>query len=198
MPVEGTTGPLMLDIPAFIPMVLDPVRLAVLGAAAVGPVDTAGLAAGLRVEERRVRHEVGRLTAAGLLRDGRLDLAVLRSLAASLPSVPDAAAAVTAGPWSAEEMRILQTFFSGNRLREIPASPAKRRVVLERLAMEFEPGRRYEEREVNVTVQMFHADHAALRRYLVDAGLMTRADGVYWRTGGRYETNPVAEPAPGE
>jgi hypothetical protein len=32
---------------------------------------------------------------------------------------------------------------------------------------------------------MFHADYAALRRHLVDEGLVTRADGVYWRTGGR-------------
>jgi hypothetical protein len=24
-----------------------------------------------------------------------------------------------------------------------------------------------------------------LRRYLVDEGFLTRADGVYWRTGGR-------------
>lgn len=34
-------------------------------------------------------------------------------------------------------------------------------------------------------LQMYHPDHAALRRYLVDEGFMTRADGVYWRTGGR-------------
>lgn len=184
----------MLDVPGFVQLVLDPVRLAVLGAASLGPVDTAAVATALGVPERRVLRELGRLVAAGLIRDGRLDTAVLRDLAASLPGIEEAAPAVVAGPWTPEEGRILQTFFSGNRLREIPASPSKRLVVLERLAMEFEPGRRYDEREVNFTLQLFHADYAALRRYLVDTGLMTRAEGVYWRSGGRYETGSVAEP----
>ncbi|HAX82263.1 MAG TPA: transcriptional regulator [Actinobacteria bacterium] len=88
------------------------------------------------------------------------------------------------------EARVLQAFFSSDRLVEIPASQGKRRVVLERLAMEFEPGLRYPEREVNFTLALFHADFAALRRYLVDEGIMTRADGVYWRTGGRYREQP--------
>ncbi|NNK91836.1 MAG: DUF2087 domain-containing protein, partial [Acidimicrobiia bacterium] len=67
----------------------------------------------------------------------------------------------------------------------IPTQHAKRLIVLERLAQEFEPGLRYREQEVNFTLQLFHADYAALRRYLVDEGYLTRADGVYWRTGGR-------------
>jgi hypothetical protein len=28
------------------------------------------------------------------------------------------------------------------------------------------------------------ADHAALRRYLVDHGLLSRSGGEYWRSGG--------------
>ncbi|MEX1005599.1 MAG: DUF2087 domain-containing protein [Acidimicrobiia bacterium] len=43
----------------------------------------------------------------------------------------------------------------------------------------------YDEREVNRRLQVVHPDHAALRRYLVDEELMTRADGAYWRSGGR-------------
>lgn len=183
----------MIDVPAFLQLMMDPTRIAVLGAAAVGPVDVENLASALGVEERKVLREVGRLTASGLIRDGRLEVGVLRSLAASLPGIEAASAQVVDGPWTPEESRVLQTFFSGSRLKEIPASPSKRLVVLERLAMEFEPGRRYDEREVNFTLQLFHADYAALRRYLVDTGLMTRADGVYWRTGGRYEAQGVAE-----
>jgi hypothetical protein len=34
-------------------------------------------------------------------------------------------------------------------------------------------------------LQLFHPDFAALRRYLVDEGFLTREDGVYWRSGGR-------------
>ncbi len=32
---------------------------------------------------------------------------------------------------------------------------------------------------------MVYPDYATLRRYLVDEGLLTRADGVYWCTGGQ-------------
>ncbi len=61
-------------------------------------------------------------------------------------------------------------------------------MVLERLAQEFQPGIRYPERQVNFMLQLFHPDYAALRRYLVDEGFLTRAEGMYWRTGGRYES----------
>jgi hypothetical protein len=59
--------------------------------------------------------------------------------------------------------------------------------VLERVALEFEPGERYDEKEVNVIVGRFHNDYAALRRYLVDEGFLDREGGVYWRAGGRVD-----------
>jgi hypothetical protein len=60
-------------------------------------------------------------------------------------------------------------------------------VVLERLALEFEPGRRYPEREVNGVLSLWHPDYARLRRALVDERFMDRAAGVYWRSGGRVD-----------
>jgi hypothetical protein len=175
----------VLDIGGFVRLALDPVRLAVLGSASLGTIDTGHLAAGLGVDERRVLRELGRLEKAGLIASGRLETSTLRDLARSLPSAAPPDPEVTAGEWSHDEERILGSFFSGSRLTRIPEKHAKRLVVLERLAQEFEPGIRYGEREVDFTLQMFHADHAALRRHLVDEGFMTRADGVYWRTGGR-------------
>jgi hypothetical protein len=59
--------------------------------------------------------------------------------------------------------------------------------VLERIAIEFDAGVRYEEKEVNVIVGKFFNDYAAIRRYLVDEGFLGRDDGEYWRTGGRVE-----------
>jgi hypothetical protein len=82
---------------------------------------------------------------------------------------------------------VLKTFFRAGRLTEIPMKEAKRRIVLERIALEFEPGRRYEEQEVNVTVGAFFNDYAAIRRYLVDEGFLDRDHGVYWRAGGRMD-----------
>jgi len=45
----------------------------------------------------------------------------------------------------------------------------------------------YPERDVNFILGMVHADYAALRRYLVDEGLLQRRDGFYWRSGGTFD-----------
>jgi hypothetical protein len=177
--------PAVPEVPDFLGLVVDRVRLAVLGHAAVGRIDPAGLAEALGVEEKRVLKAVATFEAAGLMVDGELVEEALWEIALARPQIESASTRVMEGPWTDEEVRILQTFFSGDRLTQIPERRGKRLVILERLAMEFEPGVRYSEREVNFMLQMFHADYAALRRYLVDEGLVTRADGVYWRTGGR-------------
>jgi hypothetical protein len=84
---------------------------------------------------------------------------------------------------------VLRTFFRNGRLTEIPTKRSKRVIVLQRVALEFEPGRRYDEKEVNVVVGRFLNDYAALRRYLVDEGFLDRDHGVYWRSAGRVEVD---------
>lgn len=171
----------------FLRLVVDPVRLAVLGAAVVGPVESSELAERLGVDRRTVAEALGRLRSAGAIGpDGTVDRERLRLLAASLPKMPAADPSILEGPWTAEEADVLSRFFVGDRLESIPTNQTKRRIVLERLAQEFEPGLRYQEADVNFRLQLFHSDYAALRRYLVDEEMLTRADGVYWRSGGRY------------
>lgn len=170
----------------FLRLLLDPIRLAVAGDAIAGPTEAADLALSLGVDTRDVAEARGKLTAAGLLVDGRINEEVLRAVAQALPTDPPASEEVIEGPWTQDEVLVLSRFFTGGRLQSIPTNLSKRRVVLERLAQEFEPGLRYEEADVNFRLQLFYADYAALRRYLVDEGLMSRAEGVYWRTGGRY------------
>jgi hypothetical protein len=72
-------------------------------------------------------------------------------------------------------------------LKSIPTKIRKRLVILDHVAQEFEPGERYDETSVNNLLRPFHADVAALRRYLVEEGFLDRADGVYWRSGGTVE-----------
>jgi hypothetical protein len=72
-------------------------------------------------------------------------------------------------------------FIKNGRLVIVPSKRAKLRPVLEHIAQSFEPGRSYPEAEVNEILEGFHADYAALRRYLVDDGFMEREAGVYWR-----------------
>jgi hypothetical protein len=74
----------------------------------------------------------------------------------------------------------------GVLLREELHDTARTLPQLERLAQEFEPGVRFTGKELNGRLEVFHPDYAALRRYLVDEGIRSRADGVYGRTGGRF------------
>jgi hypothetical protein len=81
--------------------------------------------------------------------------------------------------------KVLNAFIRDGRLVSMPARAAKRRVVLEHIVTIFEPGVKIPEREVDAALRSFYEeDWVSLRRYLVDAGLLSRADGLYWRTGG--------------
>jgi hypothetical protein len=79
--------------------------------------------------------------------------------------------------------RVLRSYLVHGRLPVVPRG-AKRSVLLAYLATAFEPGVRYPETEVNAIVGVWNPDVAALRRYLVDEGLLARQDSVYWRCGG--------------
>lgn len=79
---------------------------------------------------------------------------------------------------------VLRAFVVDGKLVTIPAAQGKRRVILEHIVAGFEPGVRYQEREVDAVLRAWHPDHAALRRYLIDEDLMARDRATYWRIGG--------------
>lgn len=81
------------------------------------------------------------------------------------------------GASTPSESAVLRAFLRGGRVVGLPAARSKRLVVLDYRARVFEPGVRYTEREVNAILRAFHDDHAALRRYLVDEGLLARDSG---------------------
>ena len=169
---------------------LDPTRLAVAGAAASGGLSVQDLAERLDIPAKAVARAVGDLRAVGLLDEsGNLDAIAVRTVATSLPSSGGSGEPVR-GPWTDEEAAILGRFFEGDRLTEIPSARTKRRLVLEKIVLSFEPGRRYPERDVNFLIQLIHPDYVTLRRYLVDEGFLDRADGAYWRIGGRVDVPP--------
>jgi hypothetical protein len=87
-----------------------------------------------------------------------------------------------------QSQRVIDAFFRDGRLVSIPARQGKRRFVLVEIRERcFAEDRDYPEREVNMRLALLHPDVAALRRYLVDAGLMTRSNGIYRRVSGPGE-----------
>jgi hypothetical protein len=88
-----------------------------------------------------------------------------------------------------EPNAVLRAFFKEGRLQSLPAAKNKRLVVLDVFAQDFEPGKRYSEKQVNLLIGKRWADTAAIRRYLVDEGFLERegGGGTYWRAGGTYD-----------
>lgn len=169
-------------------LLADPVRLKVVAALALGAGTIEDVAAASGLSLRDVALAARRLARAGLVhRDGHgLALHTEQFGAAARAA---AATAAPVEPLSADpgEDAVLRAFLRDGRLVSVPAQHTKRRVVLEHLVRVFEPGVRYPEREVNALLAAWHPDVAALRRYLVDEALLSRAAGVYWRSGGYVE-----------
>lgn len=164
-------------------LLAEPERLRVFAAITLGTAEVGQIAEKADVSVATAGKAVRRLREGGLVDDADNGLTArperfkeaMRQAAADRPPVimhhdPDRNA-------------LLTSVFRDGRIRAMPEAPAKVRIVLEHLVTEFEPGIRYTEPQVNEILKRFHDDHAALRRYLVDARLMARHDGRYWRTG---------------
>lgn len=176
-----------MDAVVFARLCLDPNRLVALGRAAEGGLATSALAEALGISRRDAIGIVAELRAAGLVdASGTLNRGVLQEIARSLPRPEGPAPRILEGEWTREELLILSTFFVGERLTEIPSNRTKRRVVLERIAQEFDPGIHYAEADVSRALERYHPDYAALRRYLVEENILSRSAGDYWRSGGRF------------
>lgn len=182
-----------MDALALVKLLLDPDRLAVVGAISTRPRTTDEVEEVTGVARRTVLETIGTLRAEGAVLDAgdgawRLAPQVLVAAAAALPQPAPAARRILAGMTEAEQ-EVLVRFFSGERLVELPAKRSARRVVLERIALEFEPGLHLREAEVNDLLVRFHDEHVVLRRALVDEGFLDRdpRTGTYWRAGGRVD-----------
>lgn len=168
-------------------------RLAVAGALVVRADTTAGLAERTGLAQRAVLGAIGALRTAGFVAaEGDTYAFVPAAITAAARAVRPAPAPMDASMgygMTDDEVAVLREYFTGTTLRQIPAPLAKLEVVVQRLALEFEPGQRYTESEVNEMLGAFHPDTARLRRELVDLGYLDReatgAAMLYWRSGGR-------------
>jgi hypothetical protein len=160
-------------------LLADEERLRVVAAIALGARTIEAAAAAAATDVATVQSVLPRLVSAGLVeqRDGlRVSLEALRAAARDRPAgrrdLPDA---------TADQQRVLRNFVEDGRLMRLPARQGQRRVILEYVAGRFDTDRQYAEAEVNELLTPLHDDHVALRRYLVDEGLLERQGGVYRR-----------------
>ena len=168
-----------------------PARLLILNLVKRQPRHGEELAAILLLNPATVSHHLSKLVDAGLLRAKRdqyyqvysLIEGVLGETLGDLVFIPQPSLASQVHEDAYRE-KVLNTFFRLGRLVQIPAQRKKQRIVLERLAEEFEQDREYPEREVNRILVEYHDDVAFLRRGLIDHKLMQRERGIYRRVPG--------------
>lgn len=189
-PAGSTFGAVDTPIPdaaTIAGLLADDDRRRVVAALVLGSTTTDEICRATGLSVREVATALGRLVEAELvLRDddgGHLLLGEAFKRAA-IAAAPARAEPDPTGDVPEDAARVLRTFLRGGRLVSIPMQRAKKVVILDRLAQEFDIGVRYSERQVNAILRRFHDDVAALRRYLVDEEFLDREAGEYWRAGG--------------
>lgn len=173
----------MSEAATLLGLLADEDRLRVVAALALGATTTTEVRERTGLDARTTGRALARLEDAGVvITDGGtwlLDLERLRE-ASRVTTPPEEFGA------DAETTKVLRAFLRDGRLVRMPAQHSKRRVLLDHIVQVFEPGERYEEKEVNALLRAFSDDYVTIRRYLVDEDLLSRENGVYWRSGGTF------------
>jgi len=162
-------------------------RLRVVGVLARGRVTQAEIAEQLHLPVKDVFDHLSFLAHAGIVNemDGVYDLNEKGIESLARGEFAGKRPAYEAKDEKKEDVRkVLKTFLNADgTLKQLPPMGNKLVIILNFIVDAFEFGANYTEKEVNTILRRFHVDTAALRRYLVDNGLMAReGDGSrYWR-----------------
>jgi len=112
----------------------------------------------------------------------RFEAAALEAMARRLLARETLPAAAADVDLDAYDRKVLRDFsLPDGRLKSLPAQLKKFQAILRHIVASFEFGVEYTEKQINETLARFHEDTAMLRRGLVEARLMARDHGVYWR-----------------
>ena len=179
----------MIDILPTFKALADEKRIQIAGLVSARPLSVEEIAAAVELKPATVSHHLAILRKAGLVESSREQyytvyrfrqeplLDALRTVAAA-PKPPDVDADL-----AHYDQKVLRDYLVDGKLKTIPVQRKKRDVILRFLAEQFEPNRRYTEKEVNTILVVYDDDVATLRRELVSGAmpLLARDKGEYWR-----------------
>lgn len=77
--------------------------------------------------------------------------------------------------------KVIKSFFDYGRLRSIPVQRKKKLICYEQIAARLEPGRVYEEKELNEIISAVHEDYCTIRRDMIGEGILRRDGSRYVR-----------------
>jgi hypothetical protein len=175
------------EILSFVKAMASAERLRIVGLLSQGSKRAAQIAEMLGMHPSDINRHLEQLTGSGVVSeaDGVYDLneKAIESLArgqfqGKRPSY------VPKDDQEQDARRVLKNFLNADgTLKQIPPMGNRLLIILNFIVDAFSFDANYTEKEVNTILRRFHIDTAALRRYLVDYGLMSReSDGTrYWR-----------------
>jgi hypothetical protein len=175
------------EILSFVKAMASADRLRIVGLLSQGAKRAAEIAEALGMHPSDVNRHLEQLTGSGVVSDadGVYDLneKAIESLARSQfegkrPSY------VPKEDEEEDVRKVLKNYLNADgTIKQIPQMGNKLLIILNFIVDAFAVDANYTEKEVNTILRRFHIDTAALRRYLVDYGLMAReSDGTrYWR-----------------
>ena len=162
-------------------------RLRIIGVLVRGKATQSDIAEQLHLPIRDVYNHLSYLVEAGIVyeTDGFYDLDQKEIESIARGQFQGTRPGFEASEEKPEDVRkVLKNFLNADgTLKQIPPQGNKLLIVLNFIVEAFAYDTDYTEKEVNLILRRFHVDTAALRRYLVDNGLMAReSDGTrYWR-----------------
>lgn len=175
------------EIVEFFKALADPARLRIVGLLAEESRCGRELASELHLSPATVTHHLRGLKKVGLVLEDRqppytyyrLDLKRMQTVLRGTlkrEAVKDFAAPTDG---SAEERKVIATFFEGSTLKAIPAQRKKKDIVFEEILRRLPEDRPYPERELSNWLKGFHSDFCTIRREFIMGGYMERSQGTY-------------------
>jgi len=174
----------------FFKALADPNRLKIIGLLAQQDLSGEQIAEMLAVSPSTISHHLSRLSKSGLVSARAesyyniytLNAKRLESLSKELLAPDQLPAFVREVNMDAYDQKVVKNFTNPDgTLKSIPGQMKKMKAILLYILPDFEPERRYPEKEVNQILERYHEDYAQLRRNLIDTGLMKRENGIYWK-----------------
>ena len=187
------------ELVTFFKALSDSNRLKIVALLAQEPHSVEQLAETLGISSSTVSHHLAKLAKGGLVSPQgknyysiyQLELGALQDLSWRLLAKETLTHVVDEVEGTDFERKVVATYFSADgRLLRFPSLRKKEEIVLRYIARQFEPNRRYSEKEVNAILAEFNQDTSGLRRYLVEYKIMDRqgGGGEYWLVEPEKET----------
>ena len=180
------------ELLAFFKALSDANRLKIVALLSKEDLSVEQLAEMLGLKSPTVSHHLSKLSRVGLVSARaesyysiyKLELGALTDMAQRILSEDTLPAVAADVDMDAYDRKVLNTYLDGDgRITAFPAQQKKEEAILRYVLQVFEPGKRYNEKQVNELLSRYNDDTARLRRYLVEYGFMKRqgGGGEYWR-----------------